>query len=90
MIRKPTVCLHNFLARYFGWYSDPGRTDLIPLQMLNELRLWRDVRKRPVMVAEYGADAVAGKTGKATTSSLANIYFKKVFVISSSYTQHKD
>jgi len=48
------------INRYFGWYSDPGHTELIHRQMLADLRNWHKARGKPVMVTEYGADTVPG------------------------------
>lgn len=46
--------------RYFSWYTDSGRLDLIEHQLERELRHWHDRFKKPVIVSEFGADAVAG------------------------------
>ncbi|XP_014679700.1 PREDICTED: beta-glucuronidase-like isoform X2 [Priapulus caudatus] len=46
--------------RYFGWYSDPGRAQLIGRQLLACIEEWRNVSGKPVMVSEYGADTIAG------------------------------
>ena len=46
--------------RYFGWYSDTGHTELITRQTVNDLRHWHNVRKKPMVITEYGADTVAG------------------------------
>ena len=46
--------------RYFGWYSDTGHTELITRQMANDLRHWHSVRRKPIVITEYGADTVAG------------------------------
>ena len=41
-------------------YSDTGRTDLIELQLSNDIQKWREKFGKPVMVTEYGADTIAG------------------------------
>lgn len=46
--------------RYYGWYSDVGHTELIQLQLENNLRNWHRTFNKPVIVSEYGADTVAG------------------------------
>jgi len=54
---------HSDLAginRYYGWYSNPGELDLIGRQLVNDLHTWLNVSKKPVLVTEFGADAVTG------------------------------
>lgn len=46
--------------RYPAWYSDSGRTDLIQLQVKNELITWHLKFNKPVLVTEYGAGSVIG------------------------------
>jgi beta-glucuronidase len=50
------VCVN----RYPAWYSDSGRTDLIQLQVKNELVAWHLKFNKPVLVTEYGAGSVIG------------------------------
>lgn len=50
------VCVN----RYRAWYSDCGRTDLIQLQVKNELITWHLKFKKPVLITEYGAGSVIG------------------------------
>lgn len=50
------VCVN----RYPAWYSDSGRTDLIQLQVKNELTTWHLKFKKPVLITEYGAGSVIG------------------------------
>ena len=50
------VCVN----RYPAWYSDSGRTDLIQLQVKNELITWHLKFKKPVLITEYGAGSVIG------------------------------
>ena len=50
------VCVN----RYPAWYSDPGQTDLIQLQVKNELITWHRRFKKPVLITEYGAGSVIG------------------------------
>ncbi|XP_045171153.2 beta-glucuronidase-like isoform X2 [Mercenaria mercenaria] len=46
--------------RYYAWYSDVGHTELIQLQLENDLRHWYQTFSMPVIVSEYGADTIAG------------------------------
>lgn len=46
--------------RYWGWYSDPGKLDLIEYQMSLELDKWFKRFKKPILVTEFGADTIAG------------------------------
>jgi len=48
------------INRYFAWYRDSGRSQLISLQMPNEVKSWYETYKKPVLVTEYGAGSVAG------------------------------
>ncbi|CAG0887871.1 unnamed protein product [Darwinula stevensoni] len=46
--------------RYFGWYEDPGQTEVIGQKVQNEYHAWHAKYHKPVLVTEYGAGAVAG------------------------------
>ena len=46
--------------RYYSWYYDPGHLDLIESQLAHELTDWHETFGKPVMMTEYGADAIAG------------------------------
>ncbi|SHN34941.1 beta-glucuronidase [Gracilibacillus kekensis] len=50
------ICLN----KYFGWYSDHGKLDLIEKHMDKELLEWYEKYKKPIIITEYGADAIAG------------------------------
>ena len=51
------VCVN----RYFGWYTQFGRLDQIPILMSQELANWRRrFPTKPIIVSEYGADTVTG------------------------------
>ena len=51
------VCIN----RYFGWYSQSGRLDQIPMLITQELANWRQrFPTKPIIVSEYGADTVTG------------------------------
>ena len=46
--------------RYYGWYVDCGRLDLIEDRLERDLRIWHERFGKPVLLSEYGADTVAG------------------------------
>lgn len=46
--------------RYYSWYTDSGKLDLIEYQLEKELRRWHELYKKPVIITEYGADTIAG------------------------------
>lgn len=46
--------------RYYGWYSDPGDLEMIAPQLTAELTRWHKRHGKPILLAEFGADAVAG------------------------------
>ena len=48
------------LNRYYAWYFDPGRLELIEAQLERNLRDWHRRYGKPVLVSEYGADTIAG------------------------------
>lgn len=50
------ICIN----RYFGWYSDHGHLETIGLQFQKEMNEWYEKYHKPMMVTEYGADAIAG------------------------------
>jgi len=45
---------------YFSWYTTPGRLDILEYQLETVLNEWYDLYKKPVFMAEYGADTIAG------------------------------
>lgn len=49
------VCLN----RYYGWYNLSGDLEAACFGLNQELDFW-EKQKKPVMITEYGADAVAG------------------------------
>ena len=49
------VCIN----RYYGWYNLSGDLDAACYALNMELDFWEKIGK-PVMITEYGADAVAG------------------------------
>lgn len=48
------------LNRYFGWYVDAGEVDVAAGKLEDELQLWGKRYGKPIVVSEFGADAVAG------------------------------
>lgn len=49
------------INRYYGWYGDTGRTEVISLQIPTEVNLWaKTCHNKPVLITEYGAGTVAG------------------------------
>lgn len=51
------ICIN----RYYGWYSQSGRIDQIPMLISAELSNWRHrFPTKPILVSEYGADTVTG------------------------------
>ena len=48
------------INRYHSWYSDPGHTELIEMQIVNELTPWHEKWHKPLIVSEYGTDTIAG------------------------------
>jgi beta-glucuronidase len=48
------------LNRYFGWYVDAGEVDVAAGRLEDELQLWAKRYGKPIVVSEFGADAVAG------------------------------
>ena len=48
------------LNRYYGWYSDSGHPEVVPYQLSYDLENWYQVRKKPIMISEFGAGSVDG------------------------------
>lgn len=48
------------INRYYGWYMNPGRIDVAAERLSEELDAIHAKHKKPVLVSEFGADAVAG------------------------------
>jgi beta-glucuronidase len=66
MFAQPKTCRVSALAdviminRYYGWYVEPG--DLVAAErgLEAELRGWVEEHGKPIIVTEYGADAMPG------------------------------
>lgn len=46
--------------RYNGWYSNPGKLNMITDRVVDEAVSWHTTHKKPVLMSEYGADTVEG------------------------------
>jgi beta-glucuronidase len=51
------------LNRYYGWYQFPGDLAAAERGLEAELEAWAAKHGKPILVTEYGADAVAGMHG---------------------------
>ena len=66
MFAQPTTCRVSELAdliminRYYGWYVEPGDLAAAERGLEAELREWAEVQGKPIIVTEYGADAMPG------------------------------
>uniref|UniRef100_A0A6M2DP63 Beta-glucuronidase n=1 Tax=Xenopsylla cheopis TaxID=163159 RepID=A0A6M2DP63_XENCH len=45
---------------YYGWYTYPGRIDMITQEVIKIAKNWHNTFKKPVLMSEYGADTVEG------------------------------
>ncbi len=45
--------------RYYAWYHDAGAIELIQKQFDSDLNAWHDTFHKPILQAEYGADALS-------------------------------
>ena len=50
------ICLN----RYYGWYTEPGQLDLACQKLSKELDKLFSVHKKPIILSEFGAGAIAG------------------------------
>jgi beta-glucuronidase len=55
------------LNRYYGWYEFPGDLAAAERGLEAELNAWAAKHGKPILVTEYGADAVAGMHGVPAT-----------------------
>ncbi|MGE5548932.1 MAG: beta-glucuronidase [Bacteroidota bacterium] len=49
-----------FVNRYYAWYNGSGVLESIGPRLKASLRKWREKYGKPVMLAEFGADTIAG------------------------------
>lgn len=69
--------------RYNGWYSNPGRVDMITQRVVDEAIAWNTKHKKPVLMSEYGADTVEG----LHFVSMSQIHFLSVCPFNSIFWQ---
>ena len=66
MLAPPDACLITELAdvvminRYYGWYVAGGDLVLAEQMLQAELERWAEKHDKPILVTEYGADAMPG------------------------------
>lgn len=48
------------INRYYGWYFDPGQIDVAAAKLSEELDRIHKKHNKPIIVSEFGADAMAG------------------------------
>jgi beta-glucuronidase len=66
MFALPDTCTVTELAdvvminRYYGWYVEPGDLDAAERGLEAELQAWAARHGKPIIVTEYGADAMSG------------------------------
>lgn len=66
MFAGPTTCTVSPLAdvimlnRYYGWYIEPGDLHAAERGLEEELLGWMEEHGKPIIMTEYGADAMAG------------------------------
>ena len=66
MFAQPDACKVSELAdvvminRYYGWYVEPGDLVAAERDLERELLAWVDRHGKPIIVTEYGADAMPG------------------------------
>ena len=48
------------INRYHAWYTNTGQTDIIPALLQRDLLTWRRTFGKPLLMSEYGAEAIAG------------------------------
>jgi beta-glucuronidase len=66
MFAQPDSCRVSELAdviminRYYGWYVEPGDLAAAERGLEAELHAWARVQEKPIIVTEYGADAMPG------------------------------
>lgn len=48
------------INRYYAWYKDAGHIETIKTAFSYDLDQWYATHKKPMLITEYGAGAVAG------------------------------
>ncbi len=66
MLARPDACKVSELAdliminRYYGWYVEPGDLEAAERGLEEELQEWAGSHGKPIIMTEYGADAMPG------------------------------
>jgi beta-glucuronidase len=66
MLARPDTCQVSEFAdliminRYYGWYVEPGDLKAAERGLEKELRDWSSIHGKPIIITEYGADAMPG------------------------------
>ena len=50
------VCIN----RYYAWYTEHGQIDVVRERLLDELQMYYEAAKKPIIVTEFGADTLEG------------------------------
>jgi beta-glucuronidase len=79
-IDDPAFSHSDFITinRYFGWYTEPGQLDRAAARLRDTLDTLSQRHGKPLFLAEFGADAVAGF--HATTDQLWTEDFQSDFI----------
>lgn len=48
------------INRYYGWYQDTNDLEAAEAHLETELRAWERAFGKPILISEFGADAIAG------------------------------
>mmetsp|Transcript_15107 Transcript_15107/g.32091 ORF Transcript_15107/g.32091 Transcript_15107/m.32091 type:complete len:714 (+) Transcript_15107:902-3043(+) len=70
------------INRYHAWYTNTGQIDIIEPTIERDLISWYRRFRKPIMISEYGADAVAGLHADppyAFTEEFQSEYISKYF-----------
>ncbi|XP_028146418.1 beta-glucuronidase isoform X4 [Diabrotica virgifera virgifera] len=49
-----------FFNRYNAWYMNTGALDTVVTEVVQECKHWHELHNKPVVIAEYGGDAMVG------------------------------
>jgi beta-glucuronidase len=76
----PILALSDFISinRYYGWYSMPAQLDRAEKTLRDELNQLELCFAKPILITEFGADAVAGM--HATSDQLFTEEFQAHFI----------
>nr|CAD7432485.1 unnamed protein product [Timema monikensis] len=62
--------------RYNGWYNNPGRTNTIVNNLIDEVQNWHRNFNKPIIIMEYGADTMPGLHLVRNVTSVTNSYYQ--------------